>query len=190
MKKNIVNKQTPEPSTNYQTRFKKFAVMAGALSLILIAAPALIAQSLGTPAFLPSPVQIVSTIPANGDVNPYGVAFVPTGFSSGTLDPGDILVSNFNNSQNLQGTGTTIVRVRPDGQVLLFFTAQSGQQGLSTALNILKEGFIIVGNFPSTDGTCGTAGNGNLLVINSVGQQVQTITDQTYINGPWDMTVL
>lgn len=48
---------------------------------------------------------------------------------------------------------------------------------------------MIVGNFPSTDGTCATAGNGNLLVINGVGQQVQTITDQNFINGPWDMTL-
>jgi len=189
VKNNIVNKQTPEQSTTYKPMFRKAAVMASALSLLLIAAPALIAQSLGTPAFLPSPVQTVSTIPGNGDLNPYGVAFVPVGFGSGTLDPGDILVANFNNSQNLQGTGTTIVRVRPNGQVLLFFTAQSSQQGLSTALGILNEGFVIVGNFPSTDGTCGTAGNGNLLVINSVGQQVQAITDQTYINGPWDMAV-
>jgi hypothetical protein len=48
----------------------------------------------------------------NGDVNPYGVAFVPEGFPrGGVLHPGDIIVSNFNDSGNLQGTGTTIVRV-------------------------------------------------------------------------------
>jgi hypothetical protein len=52
----------------------------------------------------------VSTVPANGDVNPYGVAYVPAGFpAGGTILAGDILVSNFNNSANLQGTGTTIV---------------------------------------------------------------------------------
>jgi hypothetical protein len=52
-------------------------------------------------AFLPSPVRSVSTIPANGDVNPYGVAFVPDNFQtgSGPLKHGDILVSNFNNIQ-------------------------------------------------------------------------------------------
>ena len=43
--------------------------------------------------------QTLTTVPANGDVNPYGVAFVPPGFpTGGTLSPGDILVSNFNNS--------------------------------------------------------------------------------------------
>ena len=52
--------------------------------------------------------RVVSTVPANGDVNPYGVAFVPNGFpTGGPLEPGDVLVSNFNNSANLQGTGTT-----------------------------------------------------------------------------------
>src|SRR5579872_3569133 len=42
--------------------------------------------------------QIASTVPSNGDVNPYGVAVVPR--STGALVEGDILVSNFNNSAN------------------------------------------------------------------------------------------
>jgi hypothetical protein len=55
-----------------------------------------------------------STSPANGDLNPYGVAFVPANFpSGGTIAPGDVLVSNFNNSSNLEGTGTTIVSISP-----------------------------------------------------------------------------
>src|ERR1700692_4598435 len=60
--------------------------------------------------------RIVSTVPPNRDVNPYGVAFVPNGFpKGGSLETGDILVSNFNNSKTLQGTGTTIVKVAPTG---------------------------------------------------------------------------
>ena len=39
-----------------------------------------------------SPV-ISSTIPHNGDLNPYGIVFVPEGFPAGTLTPGDVLVS-------------------------------------------------------------------------------------------------
>lgn len=71
---------------------------------------------------LPFPTATVSTIPSNGDVNPYGVAFVPKGFrGDGMLAPGDILVSNFNNAQNIQGTGTTIVKIAPSGQQSLFF---------------------------------------------------------------------
>src|ERR1700676_5147906 len=61
---------------------------------------------------------IASTVPANGDVNPYGVARVEQ--TAGKLKAGHILVSNFNNSANLQGTGSTIVEVAPDGSVDLF----------------------------------------------------------------------
>jgi hypothetical protein len=71
---------------------------------------------------LPFPNQPVSTIPSNGDVNPYGVAFVPEGFpTGGTLNPGDLLVSNFNNSTNTQGTGTTIIDISSAGQTTVFF---------------------------------------------------------------------
>src|ERR1700722_16876992 len=64
----------------------------------------------------------VSTIPGNGDVNPYGLAFVPFGFpSSGALNTGQILVSNFNNTTT-QGLGTTIVSINPTGgNTALFF---------------------------------------------------------------------
>ncbi|MGC1520472.1 MAG: hypothetical protein WA803_02935, partial [Steroidobacteraceae bacterium] len=60
--------------------------------------------------FIPRTVNS-STVPPSGDVNPYGVAFVPENFpGGGTLAGGDVLVSNFNNGANLQGTGTTIVQ--------------------------------------------------------------------------------
>ena len=40
------------------------------------------------------PSQSVTTVPANGDVNPYGAAVVPVGFpAGGSLHPGDMLVS-------------------------------------------------------------------------------------------------
>ncbi len=64
-----------------------------------------------------TPTVSASTVPSNGDLNPYGVAFVPHGFpAGGPLNAGDIVVSNFNNSANIQGTGTTIVSIRPSGQ--------------------------------------------------------------------------
>ena len=50
--------------------------------------------------YLPTTPRTFSTIPVNGDVNPYGVAFVPKGFATGgLLAKGDILVSNFNNNR-------------------------------------------------------------------------------------------
>ena len=145
--------------------------------------------------FLPNQM-IVSTVPPNGDLNPYGVAFVPEDFQrgNGPLQPGDILVSNFNNSSNLQGTGITIVRVSRSGAVSLFFTAMTPApgttgNGLSTALAVLRKGFIIVGSVPSIDGTAATVRPGGLLVIDSAGNLVSTITDPK-IKGPWDMTLL
>jgi hypothetical protein len=188
VKSNSASTHTPTQSTIFTPDRRLTRHLIGAAVLLLISISPLLGQ-ISNPGFLPSPIQVVSTVPPNGDVNPYGVAFVPIGFPGGLLNAGDVLVSNFNNSQNLQGTGTTIVRVPEQGPVSVFFTANPSQQGLSTALAVIREGLVIVGNFPSTDGTCATAGNGNLLVINSLGQQVQTITDPNYINGPWDMAV-
>jgi hypothetical protein len=136
-------------------------------------------------AFLPGPVRVVSTVPANGDVNPYGVAFVPPIFPTrGTISPGDVLVSNFNASTNLQGSGTTIVDVPANAPVTLFFQG-TAPLGLTTALTVLQKGFVLVGNFPSPDGTCQRASAGSILVIDKNGHLVSTITDTT-IQGPWD----
>jgi hypothetical protein len=135
--------------------------------------------------FLPGPVRAVSTVPADGDLNPYGVAFVPPGFpAGGTINPGDILVSNFNASSNLQGTGTTIVDVPLNAPVFQFFGG-TAPLGLTTALNILRGGFVLVGNFPSPDGTCGSASAGSILVIDKNGNLLSTIMDPS-IQGPWD----
>jgi hypothetical protein len=140
--------------------------------------------------FLPSPVRSVSTVPANGDQNPYGVAFVPDHFNAGAgpLKTGDILISNFNNAKNLQGIGTTIVRIGQNGPEKLFF-AGNAPLGLTTALGVLRSGFIVVGNGPTTDGTAGTATAGSLLVINNHGKLVQTFKNG-WIQYPWDMALV
>ena len=161
-------------------------------AMLLTAAPAIaLAQWSGADdAFLPSPVRTVSTVPSNGDVNPYGVAFVPKNFEtgSGPLKHGDILVSNFNNSANLQGTGTTIVRVPASGAPKLFFQGKTGL-GLTTALGTLQYGFVVVGNAPTTDGSSSTAKPGSLLVINNQGKLIQTIAN-AWIQYPWDMALV
>ena len=54
---------------------------------------------------------VASTITDNGDLNPYAVFVAPT--SSGKIKKGDVIVDNFNNVSNLQGTGGTIVAVNP-----------------------------------------------------------------------------
>jgi hypothetical protein len=130
----------------------------------------------------------VSTVPGNGDVNPYGVAYVPAGFpAGGTIMAGDILVSNFNNSGNLQGTGSTIVSRSPNGQMGVFFQGGPGL-GLTTALGVLTKGLVLVGSVPTKDGTSATIQTGSLLVISSTGQLVATITDPT-LDSPWDLTI-
>lgn len=150
------------------------------------------------PQLTPAPTFSDSTVPANGDVNPYGVAFVPNGFArGGPLRAGDIVVSNFNAASNLQGTGTTIVRVNRDASPTLFFQGESGL-GLTTALGALKGGFVLVGNLPSTDGSgmctaesgpSQNVGQGGVLVIDQRGQLVEQLTSASLLNGPWDMTV-
>ena len=144
-------------------------------TLGLAAAPALLA-GLPTitlaqvlPSFLPD-IAISSTIPENGDLNPYGVAIVPPGFPSGAaIAPGDVLVSNFNNSGNIQGTGTTIIAFTPNdvvapgvpvgqpGNATTFFqgTPFPGLPGLglTLGLGVLQRGFVVVGAVPTTDGS-------------------------------------
>jgi hypothetical protein len=137
---------------------------------------------------------LASTVPDNGDVNPYGVAVVPT--SSGRLLQDHVLVSNFNNNHNLQGTGTTIVQVSPGGKEVSLFAQLNvstlpgdcpGGIGLTTALVVLRRGWVIVGSLPTADGTAATAQAGCLIVLNSQGQAVETFSAHG-INGPWDMT--
>lgn len=136
-----------------------------------------------------------STIPANGDINPYGVWRVPR--TVGDLQEGSILVSNFNNSMNQQGTGTTIVQVSPQGGVSLFAQIDAstlpspcpGGVGLTTALAVLRSGWVVVGSLPTTDGTSATAQAGCLIVLDAWGHPVETFWG-SLINGPWDMTAV
>jgi hypothetical protein len=150
------------------------------------------------PGLSPTPTFSVSTVPSNGDLNPYGVAFVPDGFPQGGLiAPGDILVSNFNASSNLQGTGTTIVRIAPNGGQSLFF--QGSNLGLTTALGVLKSGFVLVGNVPTTTpaATCTEAPSGvehgveqgSLLILDRQGHLVSILKNHQFLDGPWDLAI-
>ena len=138
---------------------------------------------------------LASTIPANGDVNPYGVAVVPRG--SGRLQAGNVLVSNFNDAANIQGTGTTIVQVTPGGQASLFAQIDPqlpgcpGGVGLTTALVALRNGWVIVGSLPTqqVNGNTVISGSGCLIVLDSQGNVRETFKGHG-INGPWDMTAL
>ena len=163
--------------------------IAAASLLVATVALGSIAAGAATQQFLPD-IIISSTVPPNGDLNPYGVAFVPPAFpSGGTIVPGDILISNFNNERNRQGTGTTIVKLTPNdgviappGQATTFFT--SSAIGLTTALGVLNAGFVLVGNLPNSHGKLSP---GSLQLIDRNGKLTQTITDK--LDGPWDLTI-
>ena len=59
-----------------------------------------------------------------------------------------------------------------------------GGVGLSTAMTMLKSGWVIVGSTPSTDGTTTTKGDGCLIVLDSNGHMVSAWSGPT-INDPW-----
>ncbi len=168
--------------------------------LALGAAGAQAASSPFIAPFKPNPSSLATTVPPNRDVNPYGIVTVPR--STGSLRRGDLLVSNFNNSKNLQGTGTTIVQIPPRGSMGAPGTASvfaridpkqlpagacPGGIGLTTALSVTRSGFVIVGSLPTANGSSATAKAGCLLVLSSRGKLIETIAGGP-INGPWDMT--
>jgi hypothetical protein len=135
---------------------------------------------------------VASTVPANGDINPYGIVVVPT--TVGKLIAGELLVSNFNARSNDQGTGTTIDQISPAGKSSLFARIDPkslpgscpGGVGLTTALSVLPGGYVVVGSLPTTNGKSATAKQGCLIVLDSNGHPVSTIAG-SQIQGPWDM---
>lgn len=131
-----------------------------------------------------------STIPENGDQNPYAVIVAPV--ARGSVQAGDVLIDNFNDSSNLQGTGTTIVDFNPQTKKLTTvinipkkLDGCPGGVGLSTAMVMLKSGWIIVGSTPSTDGTTATKGSGCLIVADPAGGKVAGVIAGPNINAPW-----
>jgi hypothetical protein len=140
--------------------------------------------------------RIASTIPPNGDLHPAGVAVVPA--TTGKLQAGSILVSNFNNSHNLKGTGTTIDEIAPSGAVRVFaqITQASlpkpcpGGIGLTAGLIILSGTMIgdlvLVGSVPTTNGTAATAGAGCLILLDAGGTPI-AVQSGPLINGPWGL---
>jgi hypothetical protein len=178
---------------------RSYVWLAGLVGVVLAAvAPASVfarSSSASSPylnAF--SHISVLSTTipPHIGDLNPYGVAVVPR--TVGSLTQGNVLVSNFNASSNLQGTGTTIMQIAPNGTFHRFAHitgtlpgACPGGVGLTTALVVLRRGWVIVGSLPTTNGMAATAKAGCLLVLDSGGHVRETIAGGG-INGPWDMT--
>ncbi len=171
---------------------------AGLISLSASAAAAQAAPPSYIGGFAADPPDIATTVPANGDINPYGIAAVPQ--TIGAERRGSLLVSNFNAASNLQGTGTTIVQIprggnSTSGAASLFAqidpskVACPGGIGLTTALSVAADGDVIVGSLATTDGMSDSAGAGCLIVLDPNGHVLSSISGGS-IDGPWDMTAL
>lgn len=167
----------------------KLSAVVGALALTATLAPASADAPHGFLETLHRQTTLTSTITPNGDLNPYAVIVAPV--SSGTIRKGDVLVDNFNNQSNLQGTGTTIVDYDPATKKTTTFATLPrqipgcpGGVGLSTAMTMLTSGWVIVGSTNSTDGTTRTKAAGCLIVLDSSGKLATTWTGPN-INSPW-----
>jgi hypothetical protein len=170
--------------------------LATLLSALAFASPLVAyAAPLGYLETLHRHVTLTSTVTDNGDLNPYAVVIAPV--AAGRIAKDDVLVDNFNNISNLQGTGTTIVGYRPATKSTYLFArlpqtlAQCpGGVGLTTAMTMLKSGWVIVGSTPSKDGTTATKGDGCLIVLDPDGRMVAAWSGPT-IDDPWgDMAVV
>lgn len=170
--------------------FKKLSVFMA--SAVLCGAFVLPAQADDPKGFLENihrHVTLTSTITDNGDLNPYALVVAPAPF--GIVQKDDILIDNFNDISNLQGTGTTIVDFNSTTKKTSLFAKLPktlagcpGGIGLTTAMAVLKSGWVIVGSTPSKDGTTATKGNGCLIVLDSKGQ-VANVVAGSKINDPW-----
>ena len=168
------------------------ATLLGALIASAALAPQAAAPATQPASFLDSvhrQTVLSTTVPENGDQNPYAIVVAPV--PAGSIQKDDVLVDNFNNDGNLQGLGTTIVDYNPTTKKLTTFASLPrnlagcpGGVGLSTAMTMLKTGWVIVGSAPSSDGTTGTRGAGCLIVLDSNGK-VASIIAGDKIDMPW-----
>jgi len=128
----------------------------------------------------------VSTVPSNGDTTPYGLAFVPRGFSdNGGISTGEILISNFNNTTTA-GQGTTIITVDPrNGHTGLFFQGSSAI-GFTNALTIARAGLVFAGSLPTANGT---PEPGPLDVFDANGNLLTQLGSSDLVGGPWGMAL-
>jgi hypothetical protein len=173
-------------------RDSRRALALGAWVALAVATPQAAAPATPPASFLDGihrQTVLTSTVPDNGDQNPYAIVVAPV--SAGSFQKDDVLITNFNNAGNLQGLGTTIVNYNPTTKKLTTFAALPrdlagcpGGVGLSTALAVLKSGWVIVGSAPSADGTTGTRGAGCLIVLDANGKVAGTIAGDK-IDMPW-----
>ena len=182
----IVSEHRPAPSSRAARARTTLLVATGSLLALLLPGRPVRADFGFFRPFLPLQV---STVPPNGDLNPYGLAFVPRDFPfGGPLKPGQILISNFNDT-SLQGRGSTIITIDPgSGQTGLFFQG-TPPIGFTNALGVVHAGLVFAGSVLTTDGTSNTAQSGGLYALDGRGNIVAHLGAHELINGPWGLAI-
>lgn len=94
-------------------------------------------------------VPIGSTVVGNGEQNPYGLDVAKV--TSGKLTAGDLVVCNFNNKANVQGTGSTIIALHPIEENKPRFIAQFPALLGCDALALAPNDEIWTSNFSAND---------------------------------------
>jgi DNA-binding beta-propeller fold protein YncE len=192
----LVTAAAPSPrmskmTTQFDRRRPKASALVAILAtaLVTLALPAWADEPRGFLETVKKHAILTSTVPDNGDQNPYAIIVAPV--SAGKVQKDDVLVDNFNDISNLQGRGTTIIDYNPTTRQTTLFAALPrhlpqcpGGVGLTTAMTMLKSGWVIVGSAPSNDGTTRTKGDGCLMVLDANGQLVDTWVGPD-INDPW-----
>jgi hypothetical protein len=186
----IVGRSRPAGASSMMSRPRTKTWARLSALLVVAGAPAVAgAESDGYLSRIHHFTTLTSTVPDNGDQNPYAIVVAPA--SAGLIKKDDVLISNFNDHNNLQGLGSTIVRYTPATKELATFASIPrhlpqcpGGIGLTTAMTMLKSGWVVVGSLPSQDGTTATKGPGCLVLLDSNGNIGSTIAGPN-INGPW-----
>src|SRR5438128_6019597 len=188
-KQSMVSEHEPAPSALTTGRAGGAILVALGAMLALVLAGGPVRADFDFGFFGPFLPLQVSTVPSNGDLNPYGLAFVPQQFQSGgKLRPGQMLVSNFNDT-SLQGRGSTIITIDPNnGQTGLFFQG-TPPIGFTNALGVVHAGLVFAGSVFTQDGTSSTAASGGLYVLDASGHVVTTFGASKLINGPWGLAI-
>jgi hypothetical protein len=139
---------------------------------------------------------LASTVPKNGDVNPYGVAVAPGHHrpADGRRCAGEQLQQPPQPARHRQHHRRDLAHYRERDLVRVAGPNKlpgpcPGGLGLTTALVALSTGFVIVGSLPTKNGRSASMQAGCLIVLDSSGTPVETISGGP-INGPWDMTAL
>ena len=127
-----------------------------------------------------------SVDPANGDTNPYAIAFAPTTFTGdgvqSHVQPGDLVVGNF----GATGQGTTFQAIRNGTPVRVYSETNAPTAGGGTvstagpvALAFAPNGNLWIANLgPTSNGV-----SGNVQIVKPSGTVAKTFTDPKVIGG-------